>query len=76
VSSQVSTIDTALQPRWSHVRRLAFARDLLPGLELEPLISHRIPLESAADAYQLVDQHADETVQVLLTYANPTTSRR
>ncbi|HLZ31485.1 MAG TPA: zinc-binding alcohol dehydrogenase [Chloroflexota bacterium] len=68
VSSQVSTIDAALQPRWTHQRRLALARDLLPGLELAGLISHRIPLARAADAFGLVDQHADQTVQVVLTY--------
>jgi 2-desacetyl-2-hydroxyethyl bacteriochlorophyllide A dehydrogenase len=68
VSSQVSTIDAALQPRWTHQRRLALARDLLPGLELSSLISHRIPLGQAAEAYELVDQRADQTVQVVLTY--------
>jgi len=68
VSSQVSTIDAALQPRWTHARRLALARDLLPGLELNALISHRIPLERAAEAFELVDRRADQTVQVVLTY--------
>ena len=32
------------------------------------LISHRIPFERAAEAYALVDQRADQTVQVVLTY--------
>jgi 2-desacetyl-2-hydroxyethyl bacteriochlorophyllide A dehydrogenase len=68
VSSQVSTIDTALQPRWTQQRRLALARDLLPRLELGSLVSHRLPVERAAEAYRLVDQHAEETVQVVLTY--------
>ncbi|MDQ6674136.1 MAG: zinc-binding alcohol dehydrogenase [Chloroflexota bacterium] len=68
VSSQVSTIDAALQPRWTHQRRLSLARNLLPELELGSLISHRIPVEQAAEAYALVDQHADQTVQVILTY--------
>jgi 2-desacetyl-2-hydroxyethyl bacteriochlorophyllide A dehydrogenase len=68
-SSQVSTIDAALQPRWTHQRRLSLARELLPHLELSPLISHRFPIEQAAEAFLLVDQHADQTVQVLLTYA-------
>jgi 2-desacetyl-2-hydroxyethyl bacteriochlorophyllide A dehydrogenase len=68
VSSQVSTIDAALQPRWTHQRRLSLARDLLPRLELSSLISHRIPFEQAGEAFALVDQHADQTVQVVLTY--------
>jgi 2-desacetyl-2-hydroxyethyl bacteriochlorophyllide A dehydrogenase len=69
LSSQVSTIDSALQPRWTHQRRLNLARDLLPKLELDALISHRFPLQAAADAYRLVDVHPEQTVQVLLTYA-------
>jgi 2-desacetyl-2-hydroxyethyl bacteriochlorophyllide A dehydrogenase len=69
VSSQVSTIDASLQPRWSRERRLAVACELLRELELETLISHRVSFERAAEAYRLVDEHADETVQVVLTYA-------
>jgi 2-desacetyl-2-hydroxyethyl bacteriochlorophyllide A dehydrogenase len=69
VSSQVSTIDAALQPRWTHQRRLALATQLLPQLELSSLITHRFPIDRAADAYALVDIHADQTVQVVLTYA-------
>jgi 2-desacetyl-2-hydroxyethyl bacteriochlorophyllide A dehydrogenase len=69
VSSQVSTIDAALQPRWTTARRLAVARDLLGDLELEPLISHRFPIERAAEAYALVDTDPDQTVQVVLTYS-------
>ncbi|HET6318611.1 MAG TPA: zinc-binding alcohol dehydrogenase, partial [Chloroflexota bacterium] len=69
VSSQVSTIDGALQPRWSHARRLSVALDLLPRLHLAELISHRLPLERAAEAYALIDRHPEQTVQVVLTYS-------
>jgi 2-desacetyl-2-hydroxyethyl bacteriochlorophyllide A dehydrogenase len=69
VSSQVGTIDAALQPRWSYRRRLAVAASFLEQLELESLITQRVPLERAADAYRLVDERAEETVQVVLTYA-------
>jgi 2-desacetyl-2-hydroxyethyl bacteriochlorophyllide A dehydrogenase len=68
VSTQVGTIDSALQPRWTRERRMVLACDLLPRLQLEPLISHRIPFENAAHAYRLVDEHAANTVQVVLTY--------
>jgi 2-desacetyl-2-hydroxyethyl bacteriochlorophyllide A dehydrogenase len=67
-SSQVSTIDPALQPRWDRPRRLRYARELLSRLRLKPLISHRIPFERAAEAYRLVDEQSDQTVQVVLTY--------
>lgn len=69
VSSQVGTIDSALQPRWTYRRRLALALDLLPSLQLEPLVSHRIPFSDAAAAYRLVDQQPEQTTQVVLTYA-------
>jgi len=68
ISSQVSQLDPALAPRWDRQRRLDTARGLLDELVLAPLITHRIPFARAAEAYELVDQHAEETVQVILTY--------
>ncbi len=68
VSSQVGTIDPALQARWTHARRLDLARDYLSRLQLSPLITQRFPLVDAARAYALVDERPGETVQVLLTY--------
>jgi len=68
VSSQVSQIDPALAPRWDRRRRLDTAVQLLSELVLGPLITHRIPFARAAEAYQLVDQRSEETVQVILTY--------
>ena len=68
MSSQVSNLDPALAPRWDRRRRLTFAGSLLGELELTRLVTHRFPLERAAEAYQLVDEHPDETVQVLFTY--------
>lgn len=69
VSSQVGTIDSALQPRWTYQRRLAVALDLLPSLQLEPLVSHRIPFTDAGTAYRLIDEAPEQTIQVVLTYA-------
>lgn len=68
VSSQVSQLDPALAPRWDRRRRLDTALALLEELVLGPLISHRIPFGRAAEAYDLVDQRPEETVQVILTY--------
>ena len=70
VSSQVGTIDAALQPRWSHARRLSAARDLLPTLPLEQLISHRYAIDDAARAYALVDAHSESVTQVVFTYTD------
>ncbi len=67
-SSQVSSLDPALQPRWDRARRLKLARDLLSGLDLPPLVTHRLPFRAAAEAYALVDRAPEQTVQVVLTY--------
>jgi 2-desacetyl-2-hydroxyethyl bacteriochlorophyllide A dehydrogenase len=68
VSSQVSQLDPALAPRWDRQRRLDTALSLLAELVIGPLITHRIPFARAAEAYELVDQRPEETVQVVLTY--------
>lgn len=68
VSSQVSSLDPALRPRWNRARRMALALDLLPSLRLAPLITHRVPFDRASEAYALVDLHPEQTVQVVLTY--------
>jgi 2-desacetyl-2-hydroxyethyl bacteriochlorophyllide A dehydrogenase len=68
VSSQVGAIDPALQPRWTRERRMRAARDELSRLTLASLISHRVPFAEAERAYRLVNEHPEETVQVVLTY--------
>jgi 2-desacetyl-2-hydroxyethyl bacteriochlorophyllide A dehydrogenase len=68
VSSQVSSVDPALTPRWSVERRRALAAELLSELPLERLISHRVPFADAAQAYRLIAEQPQDTVQVILTY--------
>lgn len=67
-SSQVSRLDPSLLPRWTLDRRLQTALRWLPHLALDPLISHRYPFPEASRAYELIDQHPEEVVQVLLEY--------
>ena len=73
LSSQVSSVDPTLQPRWTTSRRLAVARDLLGRLTLTPLISHRVPFERAADAYARLARSPEDTSQVVLTYFDEVT---
>jgi 2-desacetyl-2-hydroxyethyl bacteriochlorophyllide A dehydrogenase len=68
VSSQVSNLDPALAPRWDRGRRLAYARSLLAELDLARLITHRFPLAAAPEAYRLIDEHPEATLQVIFTY--------
>ena len=36
--------------------------------DFEPLITHEIPFDEAAKAYDLVDNHTDQIIQVMLRY--------
>jgi 2-desacetyl-2-hydroxyethyl bacteriochlorophyllide A dehydrogenase len=68
ISSQVSTIRPALLGRWTKKRRLRMALNLLSDIQPERWITQRFPIERAEEAYELVDQYPDQTIQVLLTY--------
>lgn len=68
VSSQVSTIAPRYRGRWSKDRRLDVAWDRLDDMEPTELVTHRIPIERAPDAYRMLDERPREAVQVLLTY--------
>jgi 2-desacetyl-2-hydroxyethyl bacteriochlorophyllide A dehydrogenase len=68
VSSQVSHLDAALTPRWSRERRLETAIGMLPGLELRSLVSHRLPLARAAEAYALIDRSPEQVLQVVFSF--------
>jgi 2-desacetyl-2-hydroxyethyl bacteriochlorophyllide A dehydrogenase len=68
VSSQVSTIDPQWQGRWDKARRAAVAWRMLAGVDPGLLVTHRFPFSEAAAAYELVDRHPEETVQVLLEH--------
>jgi 2-desacetyl-2-hydroxyethyl bacteriochlorophyllide A dehydrogenase len=67
-SSQVGRSNPELAPRWDHDRRTKTALGLLGRLELETLISHRIPFQRAPEAYPLLDEGPEEAVQVVFTY--------
>ncbi len=68
VSSQVSSMAPSLTGRWTKERRMASAWRFLAELPIERLITHRFPVEEAAEAYRLIDHQPEQTVQVLLTY--------
>lgn len=66
--SQVGFIAPELTPRWTVERRSKIALDLLNKLKLKELISHKIKFEEAAKAYELIDKHPEEVVQIVLEY--------
>ncbi|MEP6654372.1 MAG: zinc-binding alcohol dehydrogenase [Myxococcales bacterium] len=68
VSSQVTHIAPALSARWDRQRRFALAWKALAEIDTLPLISHRVRFADAQTAYELIDRHADQVLQVLLDY--------
>ncbi len=70
IGSQVSTIAPGLTGRWDKARRIELALHLLATTDLTPLITHRLPFTSAANAYHLIDQHPHDVLQLLFTFAD------
>ncbi|WP_433006720.1 zinc-dependent alcohol dehydrogenase [Kribbella sp. CA-294648] len=70
ISSQIGGVPVELSGRWS-VDRLQQTFLGLVGqgaVDVEPLISHRVPIDNAADAYTLLDTRPGDALQVLLEF--------
>jgi 2-desacetyl-2-hydroxyethyl bacteriochlorophyllide A dehydrogenase len=70
VSSQIGGVPLDLAGRWSVDRLQTTFLDLVGtgAVDVEPLISHRVPIEDAADAYTLLDTRPGDALQVLLEF--------
>lgn len=68
-SSQVSQLHPDLRGRWTRDRRRRTALRQLAALDLDRLITHRIPFEQASTAYDRIDDPDGDAQQVLLTYS-------
>jgi 2-desacetyl-2-hydroxyethyl bacteriochlorophyllide A dehydrogenase len=68
VSSQVSSISPELTGRWCKPRLLGLAWRMLAEIKPAPLITHSFKLSEAPAAYELLDKHPGEAIQVLLSY--------
>jgi 2-desacetyl-2-hydroxyethyl bacteriochlorophyllide A dehydrogenase len=66
ISSQVSTIAPELRGRWNHRRRMNFAIRWLEDIGNPDWVTHRFPLENAADAYNLIEENNEDWLQVVL----------
>mgnify|MGYP002408773811 CR=1 FL=1 len=67
-SSQTCMIDPAISQMWNDERKKETCIELLSKLKIDNLITYRIPFEDAAKAYELIDLHPEELIQVILTY--------
>ena len=70
IASQVSTIAPELQGRWDKARRFEVAWEALRRIQPQKWITHRFLLEQAREAYCLLDENPQETIQVILIHNN------
>jgi len=68
VASQVSSIAPELSARWDKPRRFEVAWDALRRVRPEKWITHRFPLQDAAQAYELLDNSGLDAIQVIFQY--------
>jgi 2-desacetyl-2-hydroxyethyl bacteriochlorophyllide A dehydrogenase len=68
ITSQVSTINPYLSGRFTKPRLLSLAWEMLAQLKPSRFITHRFPINRAAEAYSLLDETPGEAVQVLISY--------
>jgi threonine dehydrogenase-like Zn-dependent dehydrogenase len=69
ISSQVSTIAPGLSGRWDKARRFNVVWKALARIKPEKWITHRFPIDAAQAAYRLLDENAQETIQVVIDYS-------
>jgi 2-desacetyl-2-hydroxyethyl bacteriochlorophyllide A dehydrogenase len=70
VCSQISGVSPTLQHRWDELRLQRTVIELAAAgrIDLPSLVSHRMPIEQAPEAFELLDYRAEEAVQVVLTF--------
>lgn len=68
IASQVSAIAPALSGRWDKPRRFRVAWEALKRIQPQKWITHRFPFQEADEAYRLLDEKPQETIQVVLDY--------
>lgn len=68
ISSQVSSIDPAHRREWTKQKRLQKALEYISQIKPERFITHRFELGEAEKAYQLLDKHPEQALQVVINY--------
>jgi len=68
ISSQVSTVSPELSGRWNKARRFDAAWKALERIKPEKWITHRFSINHADEAYRLLDENPQETIQVIFDY--------
>jgi threonine dehydrogenase-like Zn-dependent dehydrogenase len=61
-------IPNDVRPRWNEQRWQEALQSTLPHLKLKHLISHEMSLTEAQQAYDLIDKHPHDVMQVIFSY--------
>ena len=72
ICSQISGVSPEISNRWNVDRMVRRGIELQAEglLNFKPLITHRFPLEQVAEAYDLLDEHSDQAMQVVIDFSN------
>jgi len=68
ISSQVSTLPAEASARWDPARRVETAWEMIRCVRPSRFITHEMPVERAAEAYDLLDRRPEDVLQVVFTY--------
>lgn len=68
IGSQVSALSPEWLGRWTKARRLDVAWNMLRRHQPERLITHRLPIDRAPEAYRLLDDDPAGAIQIVFTY--------
>ena len=70
VCSQIGGVPPQLATRWSQDRlqRVFLAQLAAKTVDVSALVSHVVPVERAAEAYELLDQRPSDALQVILEF--------
>lgn len=70
VCSQIGGVSNDLSTRWNRLRLIRTIYDLQASskLDLKPLITHQFPFEEAEQAFELLDTHPEDALQVVLQF--------
>jgi 2-desacetyl-2-hydroxyethyl bacteriochlorophyllide A dehydrogenase len=68
IASQVSSLASELRGRWTKTRRFTVALNMLEKIRPARFISHQFHITDANKAYQLLQNHPNDTLLITLTY--------
>jgi 2-desacetyl-2-hydroxyethyl bacteriochlorophyllide A dehydrogenase len=69
IGTQVSALAAEWLARWTKERRFEVAWEMIRRHRPERLITHRLPIDRAPDAYKMLEEDPAAAVQIVFTYS-------